>query len=142
MKFTESVNARDTTSDESDQESIDSDYTNHNLMDSNEEDVNILSGNDVMEIPSENGTREESEDHSYQEDSVQGGGYKSDDRNVEDNISDEEDRSEEDSDDNDENEGMHANLLAEGQDDAEALREWAWNGEWMGTYPGYLLLSY
>ena len=44
MKFTESVNGRDTTSDESDQESIDSNYTNHNLEDSNEEDVNIISG--------------------------------------------------------------------------------------------------
>ena len=128
MKFTESVNARDTTSDESDQESIDSNYTNHNLMDSNEEDVNIISGNDGMEIPSENGTQEESEDHSYEEDSVQGEEYESDDRNVEDNISDEEDRSEEDSDDNDENEGMHANLLPEEQDDVLALREWAING--------------
>ena len=70
MKFTESINARDTTSDESDQESIDSNHTNHNLEDSNEEDVNIITANDVMEIPSKNGTREESEDHSYEEDSV------------------------------------------------------------------------
>ena len=31
MKFTESVNVQDTTSDESNQESIDSNYTNHNL---------------------------------------------------------------------------------------------------------------
>ena len=60
--------SRDTTSDESDQESIDSNYTNHNLENSNEEDVNIISANDVMEIPSENGTQEESEDYSYEED--------------------------------------------------------------------------
>ena len=82
-------------------------------MDSNEEDVNIISGIDVMEIPSENGTQEESEDYSYEEDSVQGEEYESDDTDVEDNISDEEDRSQEDSDDNDENGGMHANLLPE-----------------------------
>ena len=78
-----------------------------------------------MEIPSENGTQEESEDHSYGEDSVREEEDESDDRNVDDNISDEEDRSEEYSDDNDENEGMHANLLPEEQDDVEALREWA-----------------
>ena len=127
MKFTESVNVRDTTSDESDQESIDSNFTNHNLENSNEEDVNIISAND-MKIPSENGTQEESEDYSYEENSVEDEEDDSDDTNVDDNISDEEDRSEEDSDDNDENEGMHANLLAEEQDDVEALREWAIDG--------------
>ena len=51
MKFTESVNVRDTTSDESDQESIDSNYTNHNLENSNEEDVNIITrGNNTYVI--------------------------------------------------------------------------------------------
>ena len=73
-------------------------------------------------------TQEESGDHSYEEDSVQEEEDESDDRNVDDNISDKEDRSEEDSDDNNENEGMHANLLPEEQDNVEALREWAIDG--------------
>ena len=90
--------------------------------------MNIISANDVMEIPSENGTQEESEDHLYEEASVQEEEDESDDRNVDDNFYDEEDRSEEDSDDNDENEGMHSNLLPEEQDDVEALREWAIDG--------------
>ena len=37
---------------------------------------------DVMEIPSENGTQEEPEDYSYGEDSVQDEEDESDDRNI------------------------------------------------------------
>ena len=94
IKFTGSVNALDTTSDESDQ--VDLNYTNHDLKDSNEEDVNIIRANDVMEISSKNGTQQELEDHSHKKDSVHEQVDECDDRNV-DNTFDEEDRSKEDS---------------------------------------------